>query len=132
MGETDRRREIQRRYNEENGITPQSVKANIRDLSMAVYEADYVTVPKEGDGAEYRPEEIPAIVAGLEAEMHRASEALEFERAAQLRDRILSMKDLELGVHRSRAGSIGLLGSGATAAAFERGPARRPQRRRKR
>ncbi|HET8733187.1 MAG TPA: excinuclease ABC subunit UvrB, partial [Anaeromyxobacteraceae bacterium] len=132
MAETDRRREIQRRYNEENGITPQTVKANIRDLSMAVYEADYVTVPAEGDGAEYKPEELPGIVAGLEEEMRKAAEALEFERAAQLRDRILAMKDLELGVRPSRAGAVGLLGSGATAAAFARGPARRPQRKRRR
>ena len=75
---------------------------------MAVYEADYVTVPVEGDGAEYLPEQIPAIVAELEAEMHRASEALEFERAAQLRDRILGMKDLEAGrpaQHHRRAGA---------------------------
>jgi len=56
---------------------------------MAVFEADYVTVPAEGDGAEYQPEQIPAIVAELEKEMRRASEALEFEKAAQLRDRIL-------------------------------------------
>ena len=131
--ETDRRREIQRRYNEANGITPQSVKSNIRDLSMAVYEADYVTVPVEGDGAEYLPEQIPAIVAELEAEMHRASEALEFERAAQLRDRILGMKDLELGVRRNTTGARGLLGSGAMSGAFANGPAgRRPQRRKRR
>ncbi len=133
LSETDRRREIQRRYNEEHGITPQSVKSNIRDLSMAVFEADYVTVPTEGDGAEYQPEQIPAIVAELEKEMHRASEALEFERAAQLRDRILGMKDLELGVRRNTTGARGLLGSGAMAGAFANGPAaRRPQRRRRR
>ncbi|MBS1110803.1 MAG: excinuclease subunit, partial [Anaeromyxobacteraceae bacterium] len=129
----DRRREIQRRYNEANGITPQSVKSNIRDLSMAVYEADYVTVPVEGDGAEYQPEQIPAIVAELEKEMRRASEALEFEKAAQLRDRILGMKDLELGVRRNTTGVRGMLGSGAASGAFARGPAaRRPQRRRRR
>ena len=132
LSETDRRREIQRRYNEANGITPQTVKSNIRDLSMAVYEADYVTVPT-GEGAEYQPEQIPAIVAELEAEMHRASEALEFEKAAQLRDRILGMKDLELGVRRSTTGARGLLGSGAMAGAFANGPAaRRPQRKRRR
>ena len=133
ISETDRRREIQRRYNEANGITPQTVKSNIRDLSMAVYEADYVTVPVAGDGAEYQPEQIPAIVAELEAEMRRASEALEFERAAQLRDRILGMKDLELGVRRNTAGVRGMLGSGAMAGAFTTGPAaRRPQRRKRR
>ncbi len=133
LSETDRRREIQRRYNEANGITPQSVKSNIRDLSMAVYEADYVTVPTEGDGAEYQPEQIPAIVAELEKEMRRASEALEFEKAAQLRDRILGMKDLELGVRRNTTGARGMLGSGAMSGAFANGPAaRRPQRRRRR
>ncbi len=133
LSETDRRREIQRRYNQENGITPQSVKSNIRDLSMAVYEADYVTVPVEGDGAEYQPEQIPAIVAELEKEMRRASEALEFEKAAQLRDRILAMRDLELGVRRNTTGARGMLGSGAASGAFARGPAqRRPQRRKRR
>jgi excinuclease ABC subunit B len=133
ISETDRRREIQRRYNEENGITPQSVKRNISDLSMAVYEADYVTVPLGGDGAEYQPEQIPAIVAELEAQMRGASEALEFEKAAQLRDRILAMKDLQLGVRRNTTGAKGLLGSGAMAGAFSTGPAvRRPQRKRRR
>jgi len=133
LSETDRRREIQRRYNEANGITPQSVKSNIRDLSMAVFEADYVTVPAEGDGAEYQPEQIPAIVAELEKEMRRASEALEFEKAAQLRDRILAMKDMELGVRRNITGVKGMLGSGAASGAFARGPAqRRPQRRKRR
>jgi excinuclease ABC subunit B len=133
MSETGRRREVQRRYNEENGITPQSVKRNISDLSMAIYEADYVTVPVGGDGAEYQPDQIPAIVAELEAEMRRASEALEFEKAAQLRDRILDLQDLALGVRRNTAGSKGMLGSGAMAGAFSTGPAaRRPQRRRRR
>ena len=133
MSETDRRREVQRRYNEENGITPQSVKRNISDLSMAVYEADYVTVPVSGDGAEYQPEQIPAIVAELEAEMRRASEALEFEKAAQLRDRILGLQDLALGVRRNTTGVKGMLGSGAMSGAFSTGPAaRRPQRRKRR
>ncbi|HTP50199.1 MAG TPA: excinuclease ABC subunit UvrB [Anaeromyxobacteraceae bacterium] len=134
VSETDRRREIQRRYNLENGITPQTVKRNITDLSMAVYQADYVTVPLAAEGAEYQKEQIPAIVAELEGEMRRASEALEFEKAAQLRDRILSLRDLELGVTRRGAGAKGLLGSGAMAAAdaMGRSAQRRPQRRRRR
>ena len=134
MSETERRREIQRGYNEANGITPQTVKRNITDLSMSVYEADYSVLPVAAEGAEYQKDQIPAIVAELESEMRRASEALEFEKAAGLRDRILTLKDLELGVERRAAGSRGLLGSGAVAIAdaVGRAPARRPQRRRRR
>jgi len=131
--ETDRRRERQRRYNELNGITPQTVKRNISDLSMSVFQADWVTVPVAAEGAEYRPEQIPAIVAELEKEMRRAAEGMEFEKAAQLRDRIQGLKDLELGVTRRTAGTRGLLGSGAMAGAPPGRPeARRPQRRRRR
>jgi len=111
--ETNRRREVQRRYNQEHGITPQTVKRNISDLGMAVYEADYVTVPVAADGAEYQPEQIPGIVAELEGEMKKASQELEFERAAKLRDRIQGLKDLQLGVHRNTSGMKGMLGSGA-------------------
>ncbi len=117
ISETNRRRELQRRYNQENGITPQTVRRNITDLQMAVVEADYVTVPVAAEGAEYRPEQIPGMVADLEAQMRRAAEALEFEKAAQLRDRILTLKDLQLGVRRDGVGAKGLLGSGAVATA---------------
>ncbi len=127
LDETDRRREIQRRYNEEHGITPQSVKRNITDLHMAVYEADYVTVPVAADGAEYQPEQIPRMIEELEKDMKAASQALEFEKAAQLRDRILALKDLQLGVARKApVGAKGLLGSGANLAAAD--AARAPRR----
>ena len=136
IDETSRRREIQRRYNEEHGITPRSVKRNIIDLGMAVYEADYVTVPLAAeDGAEYQPDQVPRIVAELEREMKKAAEALEFERAAQLRDRILALKDLQLGLPRKAAGMKGALGSGANLAAASgmRGARRaQPARRRRR
>ncbi len=130
LDETGRRREIQRRYNEEHGITPQSVKRNITDLGMAVCEADYLTVPMAAeDGAEYQPEQIPKIVEELEREMKKASLALEFEKAAQLRDRILGLKDLALGLPRKAVGTKGLLGSGANlAAAGAMGRARGPRR----
>ena len=50
------------------------------------------------EGAEYQAEEIPAIVAELEAEMTPAAEALDFEKAAQLRDRILALKGRRAGL----------------------------------
>jgi excinuclease ABC subunit B len=137
MDETSRRREKQRAYNAEHGITPQTVKRNITDLGMAIVEADYVTVPMSpDDGAEYRPEQIPEIVAALEAEMKEAARSLEFEKAAQLRDRILALKDLQLGLPAHAAGMKGMLGSGALAGAAAmgklRGARRPPQRRRRR
>jgi excinuclease ABC subunit B len=139
LDETNRRREIQRKFNEEHGITPQSVKRAITDLHMAIA-ADDATVPRAAEGgAEYQPEQIPKIVTELEGEMKKAAEAMEFEKAAQLRDRILTLKDLALGVVRNSAGRKGLLGSGANLAAAAamgqvRGGPRRaqPQRRRRR
>ena len=131
LDETDRRRERQRAYNAEHGITPQTVKRNITDLGMAVVEADWVTVPLAAEeGAEFRPEQLPEIVAALEKEMREAAAALDYEKAAQVRDRILALKDLQLGLPARAAGMKGVLGSGAIAspAAFGtlRG-ARRPQ-----
>ena len=136
LEETDRRREIQRQYNAEHGITPQTVRRNITDLGMAVVEADYLTVPMAAEeGAEYRPEELPRIVAALELEMKEAAQALEFEKAAHLRDRILALKDMQLGLPAKAAGMRGVLGSGAVATAAAMGRLRggkRPQQRRRR
>ncbi len=135
LDETGRRRERQKAYNAEHGITPQTVRRNISDLGMAVVEADWVTVPLAAEGAEYRPEQLPEIVAALEQEMKEAAEALDFEKAAQLRDRILALKDLQLGLPPKAAGMKGLLGSGAVASAAalgRMGGARRPQQRRRR
>jgi excinuclease ABC subunit B len=136
LEETDRRREKQRRYNAEHGITPQTVKRNITDLHMAVVEADYVTVPLAAEeGADYAPERIPEIVAALEAEMKEAAKALEFEKAAQLRDRILALKEVGLGLPAKAAGMKGVLGSGALSGAAAAGRlrgAKRPQQRRRR
>jgi excinuclease ABC subunit B len=132
LDETDRRRERQRAYNAEHGITPQTVKRNISDLGMAVVEADWMTVPLAADeGAEYRPEQLPEMVTALEGEMRAAAAALDFEKAAQLRDRILALKDLQLGIPaRKQVGVKGFLGSGAVANAAALGKlrgARRPQ-----
>ncbi len=92
--ETERRRELQRRYNEEHGITPQSVVKRISSLRESIWEQDYVTVPTraEREEATIPPHELPALVAGLRREMAEASKALDFERAAALRDRIRALE----------------------------------------
>ncbi len=84
IDETKRRREIQRQYNEEHGITPESVRKAIGSPLVEIYEADYTTVslPEEADTGS------GTNLAELRREMREAAEALEFERAAELRDRI--------------------------------------------
>jgi excinuclease ABC subunit B len=90
LQETERRRERQTRYNEEHGITPQTVKKSITSLRDSIWESDYVTVAARPEAAD--PEvpfhELPSIIDGLRREMQEAAKALEFERAAELRDRI--------------------------------------------
>jgi excinuclease ABC subunit B len=134
LDETDRRREKQQQYNDEHGITPQTVKRNITDLSMAVVGADDLTVPMAAeDGAEYKPEQLPEIVAALEAEMKEAARELDFEKAAQLRDRLIALKNLALGLPaKAAAGTKGMLASGAFANVAALGKKRAPQRRRRR
>jgi excinuclease ABC subunit B len=93
VAETNRRREVQREYNRAHGITPRTVESSITSLSESLYEADYVTVPKAAD-LDLGPDELAAVVKKLRAEMRAAAEDLDFERAAELRDRV---KELEEG-----------------------------------
>jgi excinuclease ABC subunit B len=98
LDETDRRRALQERYNVEHGITPQTVKKRISSLRESIWEADYVTVPvvREPRAASIPPHELPALLEGLRREMRAAAKALEFERAAELRDRIRELEQEEL------------------------------------
>ena len=100
IGETSRRRQRQLAYNQEHGITPESVKKGIRDVLASIYERDYYTVPSLDDrAAEYIPrEEIPALVTRLDKEMRAAAKGLEFEKAAELRDRIADLERRRLGI----------------------------------
>lgn len=93
--ETDRRRSIQAAFNEEHGITPESIVKGIDNVLASVYEADYFTVPAvHEEEAEYiPPDEIPRIVKALKKEMKEAAERLEFEEAARIRDRIKAISD---------------------------------------
>ncbi len=97
IDETNRRRSIQTRYNEEHNIVPASVKKEIRDLSdrlRATAEAHGIPADDTGDqvAAALSREEAARLVKDLEAEMRRAAKALEFEHAAALRDQIVTIR----------------------------------------
>jgi len=87
MGETGRRRQTQTEYNQRHDITPQSIIKPIDMSLVALAEADYVTVPVEAG------EEVDeASIAELEERMREAARKFEFEKAAQLRDRVKELK----------------------------------------
>lgn len=92
--ETKRRRQVQEIYNRQHNITPQSIKKSIKTILDTVSEADYVTIPEVKEPlAEYVPlEEIPRKIAELRREMRQAAAALEFELAAEIRDKIFSLE----------------------------------------
>jgi excinuclease ABC subunit B len=94
IDETNRRRAIQEQYNEENQIIPQSIIKPIDMSLVAIAEGDYVTVPMEPDDPveEMTPEQRDKFIASLEESMREAAKKFEFEKAAQLRDRIKMLK----------------------------------------
>src|SRR4030042_707930 len=96
--ETDRRRRIQDEYNKVHDITPQTVKKSVRNILASIYEADYFTVPAVSDFKEgyLSPKEIPKMIEKLKKEMKEAASRLEFERAAELRDKIHELEETEL------------------------------------
>jgi len=111
IDETNRRRAIQQQYNEENNITPQSIIKPIDMSLVAIAEGDYVTVPAEPEDPieEMTPEQREKFIAELEASMRDAAKKFEFEKAAELRDRIKMLKSF--GVYEeSKASSVGRRG----------------------
>ncbi|HZU24878.1 MAG TPA: excinuclease ABC subunit UvrB [Bryobacteraceae bacterium] len=109
IDETSRRRTIQRIYNEENHITPQSIIKPIDMSLVAIAEADYATVPLEPEGPaeSLTPEQRDKLIAELEERMREAAKKFEFEKAAQFRDRVKALKaqivDQEVGQAASPA-----------------------------
>jgi excinuclease ABC subunit B len=102
IGETNRRRAKQMAYNQENNITPQSIIKGV-DMELAhIVEADYVTVPLDTAGidaaaASVKTEaQLAELLKQLETQMREAAKKFEFEKAAQLRDRIKSLKQQDL------------------------------------
>jgi excinuclease ABC subunit B len=101
MGETSRRRVLQEAYNRENGITPESIKKNIGELLSSIYEADYAAIPEVAETPEerYRSlDELEREIKVLEKKMREAAKALEFEKAAEVRDRIKTLRAREFGL----------------------------------
>jgi excinuclease ABC subunit B len=97
IGETDRRRRVQQEYNREHGITPQTIVKAIESTLVTAYEADYFKVPLDLEAIEeYSKGNIRETIARLEGEMRVAAKAMEFERAAELRDRIKYLREREL------------------------------------
>jgi excinuclease ABC subunit B len=94
MEETDRRRRIQTEYNERNHITPQSIIKPIDMSLVAVAEADYVTVPLDGDDEydQLHPEQREKVIQELELRMKEAARNFEFEKAAGYRDKIKKLR----------------------------------------
>jgi len=97
IGETQRRRERQAAYNQEHGITPQTIVKAIDSTLVSIVEADYFKVPINLDEVEeYSPEKIGETIERLEFEMRSAAAKYEFERAAELRDKIKYLRNREL------------------------------------
>ncbi|MBW2580925.1 MAG: excinuclease ABC subunit UvrB [Deltaproteobacteria bacterium] len=98
VDETNRRRRLQAAYNKKHGITPETIQKEITSILSSAYEADYVTVRKVSEpAAEFGSvDDLENIIQGLESEMKEAVKELAFERAAELRDRIKELRELDL------------------------------------
>lgn len=90
IDETNRRREIQKSFNEAHGITPQTIKKKVSDAISESKKKEEVAEIDEYSG--YTDQELTKTIASLEKQMHKASESLNFEEAARLRDEIKKIK----------------------------------------
>ncbi|HEX9309906.1 MAG TPA: excinuclease ABC subunit UvrB [Gemmatimonadaceae bacterium] len=117
--ETNRRREIQTAYNVEHGITPVSVKKSVDQVRFSTRVADARSEREDRDkeklrrvaesASHYGAENLPALIAELEAQMREAATNLDFETAARLRDELFEVK-AKAGRHESRGSLAGLHG----------------------
>jgi excinuclease ABC subunit B len=108
MDETQRRRRLQAAFNREHGITPQTVIRSLGSPLVRIYDADYFDIPVAAEqGDKYGPGELLRMIRQLKKEMKQAAEQLEFEKAAELRDRIRGLEERELKVREPLAPELG-------------------------
>ncbi len=97
ISETERRRKVQLEYNEKNGITPESIKKAVVDVLASIYEKDYYTVPvDELEGMNLKPKQRSKMVKKLKKEIAQAAKNWDFEKAKEMRDRLLRIEQIEL------------------------------------
>lgn len=98
IGETNRRRKLQEIYNQENKITPQTIIKNIPDELYHVSESDYIERRSESSPLlkNINVKDIPTILKKLQKDMSQAAKNLEFEKAAEIRDRIKELRNIEM------------------------------------
>jgi excinuclease ABC subunit B len=109
--ETDRRREVQRAYNEKHGTLPSTVIKAVREtvrsydhVAEIAAQYDQATLDTIGkDGSPIRIEEIPVLIAAMEKEMKDLAKAMEFEKAAGIRDEITRLREI-MGVSGGKIG----------------------------
>ena len=94
IGETNRRRALQQKYNEENGITPQTIQKAVRDLISISKVIDKKELKFEKDPESMNREELEKLIKEVEKKMKKAAADLNFEEAAQLRDQMAGFKKL--------------------------------------
>ena len=102
LDETARRREIQKKYNQDHGITPRSVKSHITDLSEHLAydasEAGALPMAAEGEDDLLKPKELKRLIEEFTKDMLAAADEMQFEKAAEYRDRVQLLKDMDLGL----------------------------------
>ena len=97
IDETERRREIQRVYNLEHGITPQSIQKTIHDITERVRAVAETRATYAVDSADMPRDDIMRLIKDLESQMKTAAKSLEFEKAALLRDQITDLRKVMVG-----------------------------------
>ncbi len=98
MSETSRRRKIQEEYNIKHNITPESIKKKISDVLHSIYEADYAKVPEIEEELDMSEQELPKHIESMRRQMLRAAKRLDFETAAQIRDKIKYLEEKVLKI----------------------------------
>jgi excinuclease ABC subunit B len=102
IDETQRRREKQLAYNQENNITPETIKKSMGSILGSIEEKDYYTPPgsvaEAGEEYVVAPKDIPKTVKKLRKEMLAAAKQLDFEKAAELRDKVKKLEEMELAL----------------------------------